>query len=263
MAVSDLRALAQRAVGRVLYAPKVAIDDVGPLKRLGSGYGGWTFVADPALRGATIVSAGLGEDASFDVEIARAEGATVLLVDPTPRAVAHYGALAARIGSARTRDYADGGCQPAEAYPLEGVAADQLRLIDKALWTEVSTLKFYMPPNEDHVSHSLTNFQNDYRTDTPAIEVESTTLPDLMRQECLPELQMLKLDIEGAEIDVLTDMLDRGIKPRQLLIEFDELTKHSKRGLERWQAMDGRLRSTGYRCGYFDQRSCFLYVRKA
>lgn len=260
MAFARLQALVRKAIGRLLYAPKVTIEDVGPLKRLGSVYGGWTFVAEPALRGATIVSAGLGEDASFDVEIARDQGAKVLLVDPTPRAIAHYRAIAPRLGRPRERDYADGGRQPVAAYPLDGVAPDRLSLVERALWTEVATLKFYEPSNSDHVSHSLTNFQNDYRTDTPAIEVESTTLPDLMRDAGITELQLLKLDIEGAEIAVLSDMLDRGLRPRQLLIEFDELMNRTRRSLIRWREMDRRLRGSGYRCGYFDKRSCFLYV---
>jgi FkbM family methyltransferase len=257
-----LRALVRKVVGRLFFAPKVKIEPVGPLSRLGSVYGGWTFVADPKLRGGTIVSAGLGEDASFDAEIARDLGVNVILVDPTPRAIMHYQAMVERFGQPREQKYVDGGRQPVAAYPLDGVSPTQLRLVERALWTEVATLKFYMPAAEEHVSHSLTNFQNDYRQDTPAIEVESTTLPDLLAEAGITELPMLKLDIEGAEIAVLGDMLDSGIRPRQLLIEFDELMTRTRHSLSRWQAMDRRLHEAGYRCGYFDKRSCFLYVLK-
>ena len=37
--------------------------------KLGTEYGGWFFIDDKDLYGTTIISAGLGEDASFDIEL--------------------------------------------------------------------------------------------------------------------------------------------------------------------------------------------------
>ena len=252
--------LLNRGVRRALFRPRVRIDKVGSLRRLGSDYGGWTFSDGPELSGAPIVSVGLGEDASVDVEFARVYDATVLLVDPTPRAVAHHAAMQARAGMPRESAYVAGGRQPASAYPFDGLRLQQLPLVEKALWTECTTLKFYMPINPDHVSHSLTNMQN--APEASAIEVESVTLADLMATSGLTTVPLLKLDIEGAEIDVLNHMLDGGIWPTQLLIEFDELMARTRATYARWRAMDRRLRSIGYACGYFDGRSCFLYVLK-
>ena len=71
----------KRRVERARFSPKLEISPHGfKLARLGSRYGGWSFIDSPALRGSTIVSCGLGEDASFDVEFAAAYGA---VVEPT------------------------------------------------------------------------------------------------------------------------------------------------------------------------------------
>ena len=48
---------------------------------------------------------------------------------------------------------------------------------------------------------------------------------------------MLKIDIEGAEIEVIENMF-RHIKPTQICVEFDELNKFNKQGekdlLKQW-----------------------------
>lgn len=251
---------ARRVIGRLFYAPQVQIDDVGPLITLGSHYGGWTFRDGPELLGSTVICAGLGEDASFDVEFANRYSAKVVILDPTPRAIEHFHKLTARIGRNAEVGYSSSGCQPVESYDLDGIVSGQLVLVDKALWIEKTKLKFYKPPNPDHVSHSISNFQNDYATDTPWIEVESVTLADVIAAHGLDDVKLLKLDIEGAEIELLGAMLDQEIHPGQLLIEFDELMLRTRKALLRWQQLDARLRAVGYRCGHFDGRSCFLYV---
>jgi hypothetical protein len=60
------------------------------LERLGTEYGGWTFIDEKKLYDSTIISAGLGEDASFDVEFAQKYNSRVIIVDPTPRAIQHF-----------------------------------------------------------------------------------------------------------------------------------------------------------------------------
>lgn len=71
------------------------------LIKLGSKYGGWTFADVQNLQGSTIISGGLGEDASFDVEFAARFGARVVLVDPTPRSIRHFEELQASAGAGR------------------------------------------------------------------------------------------------------------------------------------------------------------------
>lgn len=201
-----------------------------PLIRLGSEYGGWTLVDDPALHGSTIISAGLGEDASFDIVFAERYAAKVVMVDPTPRAIAYFKTL-----------------------------RGPFTLCAKALWNKTERLKFFAPPNPAHVSHSIVNFQSGYVQDTEHIEVDAITPRDLIAAYGLPPL--LKLDIEGAEIEVIIDMMRSDIFPGQVLIEYDEIPFPSRRSRERVSQAHAALLGAGYDLIHFDYPSNFLYVR--
>ena len=121
--------------------------------RLGSTYGGWSFLDDPGLRGGFIVSGGLGEDASFDVEFARRYEAQVYIVDPTLRAITHFEALLDRLGSPSAMAYAPTGSQPLEAYELTKLSKSQFQLLPKALTDHDGTVRLYAPPDPRHVSY--------------------------------------------------------------------------------------------------------------
>jgi FkbM family methyltransferase len=235
------------------------------LMTLGSDYGAWVFHDDGTLQGCTVFSAGLGEDASFDVEFASRYGARVVLIDPTPRAMAHHREILARVGQGAEVPYVNGGCQPATAYALDKIDVRQLPLEPFALWTQATRLRFFLPSNAEHVSHSLVNFQNDYRKDSDHIEVDSCRIDDLLvRYGIAPdELALLKLDIEGAEVEVLEDMMDKGIRPRQICVEFDELNKPCRTAFERVDRADRALNDAGYRCIYGNGTTDYLYLRDA
>ena len=129
----------------------------------------------------------------------------------------------------------------------------------KALWNERTTLKFYLPPNKDHVSHSIVNYQNDYSTDTDFVEVESTTVLELLDGVKTP-LALMKLDIEGAEIEVISHMLESKVYPTQLLVEFDEMNHPSAKGKSRIENAYQLLIKHGYELVYFDGYANFCFV---
>jgi FkbM family methyltransferase len=233
------------------------------LVHLGTEYGGWTFVDNGDLYGCTIVSAGLGEDASFDVEFASKYRAKVVIVDPTPRAVRHFNEIISNLGNKREFDYSDSGCQPIQSYDLSNIGSDQLSLVEKALWNESKTLKFFAPTNPQHVSHSIVNYQNSYRDDTSSIEVQASTLESVLFELNIKadDVAFLKLDIEGAEIEVINDCLTKGIRPKQILVEYDELNVPSEVGFKRVTDMHDFLLRNGYFLIHTDGQADFLYVR--
>ena len=69
------------------------------------------------------------------------------------------------------------------------------------------------------------------------------------------------VDIEGAEIEVLTHCLSKGILPRQILVEFDELRVPSDKGFKRATKMDELLIKNGYKMLKTDGEADFLYYR--
>lgn len=254
-----LTRIANRAK-RIALAPRPTIGRKPDTIRLGSDYGGWILVNSPELHNCTVVSAGLGEDATFDIEFARKYNARVVIVDPTPCAIAHFEGIVARLGQSAQRGYSADGCQPLAAYELEGIVEGQLQLVRKALWIEPMTVKFFAPKNPAHVSHSIVNYQNEYSAGTDHIVVPATTLGSVLAEFQVNHLPLLKLDIEGAEHAVIKDMLEKNIRPSQLLVEFDELNFPSRHATAAFKVTDKLLHEAEYSIAHFDGRANFLYV---
>ena len=248
-------------VGRsIMHNPRIPTSGADDLIRLGTEYGGWVLQDRPYLHGCTIISAGLGEDASFDVEFATRFGARVLIVDPTPRAIAHFDRLTERLGQKAEREYTDNGQIPVDAYDLDSISPDQLQLVDRALTDNPGPVQFFAPPNPAHVSHSIVNFQNAYASNTPHIMVESVTIQELWDQAG-GDVPLVKLDIEGAEIEAILDMTRRHLAPQQLLVEFDELNFPSRRATQRFRQAHRELLACGLRPAHREGRANFLYLR--
>lgn len=161
------------------------------LVRLGSGYGGWWVPTSVLAPGTTVVSAGIGEDTTFDEELL-AHGCEIWAVDPTPRAERHVQSRA-------------------------GVLGGRFHFLPVGLWRSDETLRFYAPADPSHVSHSVLNVQ---QTDT-WFEAECWSLAHLLREIGLDTPDVLKLDIEGAELEVLRDMIEGRMRPAVVGVELD------------------------------------------
>jgi FkbM family methyltransferase len=144
---------------------------------------------------------------------------------------------------------------------LSKLSEDSLVLEPYALWSEVTKLKFFAPPNPSHVSHSLLNYQDNYSQEGPNIEVPTTTLDALFAKHQLEAIPLMKIDIEGAEIEVFKDMLEKSILPRQLLVEFHWTRCLSDGSRKRVEETDAELRKAGYKCRHFNGYANYLYVR--
>jgi FkbM family methyltransferase len=135
--------------------------------------------------------AGAGEDITFDTALAEA-GCSVFTIDPTPRAIAHVEPIAAR--------------------------SPNLHLIAVGLWSSDTTLRFYAPRDPKHVSHSVVNLQ---KTDD-FFEARCLSIVSLMRQLGHSRIDILKMDIEGAEYEVLSSILASDIEVAVICVEFDQ-----------------------------------------
>ncbi len=74
------------------------------------------------------------------------------------------------------------------------------------------------------------------------------------------DIPLIKLDIEGAEIEFLIDCLEKGFKPRQILVEFDELNVPSRRSYKRVTYINQILIKNNYQLIKTDGQSNFLYL---
>ena len=103
-------------------------------------------IIDENLKEPIVLSCGLGEDASFDVDMINNFNAKVFVIDPTPRSKIYFNKLKDNFGSPKTIDYNESGYLQSSCYDLRKVNVENLIFIDKAIWSENNTeLKLYYP----------------------------------------------------------------------------------------------------------------------
>jgi len=175
-------------------------------------------ICPASLSDARIVySFGVGEDISFDLALIRRFGLQVHAFDPTPRSI----------------EWVRSQTLPHEfVFHPYGIAnADGLR-------------KFAPPVNPNHVSHTIL----ERNTARPAIDVPVCRLPTILKSLGHAKIDLLKMDIEGAEYEVLADMFDCDIQVDQLLVEFHH--RWPEVGVEKTRQALRNLKLHGYRIFY-------------
>ena len=168
---------------------------------------------------------GVGEDIRFERYLAHDAAARVWAFDPTPRA-------------ARYMEIAD--------YDRA-----HLHFVPVGLWSSNVTLRFNAPRDPAHVSHSVTELLGgEGHFDAPCRSVTS-----LMAEYGHDRLDLLKLNIEGAEHEVLDEVIRAGVRPQVIALTYE-----GRGALRKAYAWTARLRGTGYdfvgRLGWF-----FTYTR--
>ena len=79
------------------------------------------------------------------------------------------------------------------------------------------------------------------------MEAEARAIFELVDCGILPDdIEILKLDIEGAEHEVIESMLGKSLRPRQVLVEYDELATGGLNGINRFRRTHKKLKSFGY-----------------
>lgn len=194
------------------------------LQTLGSPYGSWTIDVSRDLAGMDLISGGLGEDASFDLEFIAKFASRVILVDPTDRAEEHFSRILNQLGHSATSRYSQDGNQPVSAYDLTKVSETQLVFIKKAFWESKSQLKLFPPKNPSHVSFGLKQGRRTFNGRQDFLLVDAIPVQLLMKEFNVGNNCILKLDIEGAEIATMQSLLSYGVRPQQILVEYEFLT---------------------------------------
>jgi FkbM family methyltransferase len=135
-----------------------------------------------------IYSLGVGTHIDFDIAISEKYGCPVFMYDPTP----------ASIEFMKTR------------------VNDKLKFFPYGVWNEPSELKFYTPD----WGGSSTIFPQ-YESQVPEFVAPCDSLSVFMKQNQHNHIDVLKMDIEGAGIVVLRDILKRSIFPNQIVVELE------------------------------------------
>ena len=199
-----------------LRKPRVKITHRVDCERLqlGTEYGGYAVCPTGIGEESVVYSFGVGCDVSFDQELIAARHVTVHAFDPTPRSI----------------DWVKTQALP-ETFLFHpwGIADFD------------GTATFHAPKDPTHVSHTLLEGGD---AGTGTVEVPVFRLRTIMDKLGHDHIDILKMDIEGAEYGVLGDVLNSGIPISQILIEFH----HNRSGVpvERTQAAVEALQRAGF-----------------
>ena len=221
------------------------------LVRIGTAYGGRYCCRALFKAGETAICCGAGQDVVFDVALNAVWGMRIICVDPTPRAITHVSAL--------LDAHRDGRSMLIEAgplgYELAGFRAQDFTFIPHAVWSSDGSLELFAPKDPAHVSYSAVNLQHTSET----IRVPASSIATILQESNASRLTLLKLDIEGAEHEVLRSMLAANIFPDQLLVEFDQINQPLTPLFWVYLLRTYReLRAAGYRLVHREGANCAL-----
>ncbi len=209
--IRRLETLAKAAVGKELLLKP---DTVCTKERFGSDYGGWDVATSHIDTHSIIYSFGIGEDATFDMALIDTFDVTIHAFDPTPRSI--------------------------DWVKRQGFS-DRFLMHEYGIAAFDGNVAFHPPENPDHVSHTLLNRPS---TKAKAISVPVKRLSTIMHELGHDRIDIFKMDIEGAEYDVIDDMWKSEILPQQILVEFHY--RFPGVGIKKAKEAINRLRSMGY-----------------
>jgi FkbM family methyltransferase len=212
--------------------PHIPVNVRFPLEFHGNDYCGWSIPVDFLNNDSIIVDVGVGEDISFTQSLVARYGCKALGFDPTPRAAAFI-----------------------EEIKPKNFVLHKYGLADKS-----GKAKFNLPTNADYVSGSLVEAKH---LEGETIEVDLVDMSDLMALIKSGSIDILKIDIEGAEYALLDSQAfaDQAISIRAICIEFHH--RWPEFGVAKTRRAVERLQQLGFDCAWGSRTTNeeFLFVR--
>lgn len=163
-------------------------------KWYGNKYGGFYVCPDIINDNSIVYSFGIGEDISFDIKMIDEHKCDVFAFDPTPKSVKWV------------KQY--------KSMP------SKFNFFDYGLADRSGPFDFFLPKNTEYVSGSFVI--QDCVDATNRVQVEMKSFKDIIKILGHNKVDVLKMDIEGAEYKVLDSILSSPILINQILIEFHD-----------------------------------------
>ena len=201
----------------------IGIEDpkrVFPLKslvHLGSTNCGYWIPSNFFNKNSICYCVGAGENISFDTEMKRHFDSKIYIFDPTPGSKEHYENLL-RISKNREQ-MPTIRLDKSFRYNISYDKLREINFVEKGVWSHKDVLKFYDANESNYVSHSVVLFQ-----DSPhVIELPVDSVKNLMNELGHRSIDLLKLEIEGAEYTVIDSILKDKVDIKIIAVEFDEI----------------------------------------
>lgn len=222
-----------RKIWRIIKRYPHVVDKKMQCIELGSEYGSFGVVADYMEDGMKVLSFGVGEDVSFDMELIKKYGAYVYAFDPTPKVI--------------------------DWVKKNNLETDNFKFYPVGIAKENGKVLFHLPVNENHISGSMIGHDG---VSGRTVEVEMCDFKHICDMIDVNNINLLKMDIEGAEFDVLPDIMEclEKINICQICLEWHG--RFYKNGRKKIKEMCSLLRSKGYVLAYIsDDGSTNSFVK--
>lgn len=181
-------------------------------------FSGWNLVSDLVNENDIVYSIGICDDIGFDLSIIKNKRVQLFAFDPTPYS----------INWVNNQKLPDGF----HFFPWAASGKDG---------------KFFLYPRVDKKgkkSEIMYTFHTQEENRSDGVIVEAYTVESMMKKLGHTKIDLLKIDIEGAEYELLNTLLDSSLRPKQLLVEFH----HRFKGIGKQKTIDivNRLKKEGY-----------------
>jgi FkbM family methyltransferase len=182
---------------------------------LGNHWADWTISLDDMKPDSIVYCFGVGQDISFDLALIQRFGLNVYAFDPSPSAI---------------------------EWARKQITPERFHFYPFGLGGKNGKVEFGFTGTPNASSATLLNTLSD--KDERFI-AEIKTLRTIMLELGHSRIDLLKMDIEGAEYEVIEDILKEKIHIQQLLIEFHHRFRNV--GIKRTRTTVKALKSAGYR----------------
>jgi FkbM family methyltransferase len=164
-----------------------------------------------------VYSVGVGTDVSFDLELIGRFGSRVHAFDPTPRSI---------------------------EWIRKQVLPSEFEFHDYGVADFNGTMTFNPPGDPSFVSYSAVR----HHSSGISVEAPVRRLTSIVKSLGHDHIDVLKMDIEGAEYGVISNLLSSGIRVEQLLVEFHH--QWPEIGIEKTKNAIAELNAAGLRIFY-------------
>ena len=192
---------------------------------------GWVIDYSRIVPESIIYSVGVGSNIDFDLALIKELKTEIFAFDPTPRSI----------------DWVKEQDLPEEFkfYPL-------------GLGSKDGEMEFFPPSRESSTHFSPIDRYNNKNVETIKAPVKS--LKSISQELGHKTIDILKMDIEGAEYDVIDNLKDQEVEINQILIEFHHMYKGIS--LEDTRSAIDKLNSLGFELFHISDRTYEFSFRK-
>jgi len=201
----------------------IGIEDpkrIFPLKSLiyiGAGAWGYWIPSDFLNKNSICYCVGAGEDISFDTELKRLYDCVIYIFDPTPASKKHYDQVL--VASRNNKPLPSPPLNKDFTYNISYNKLKEMLFIEEGVWSHKDVLTFYDADQENYVSHSAVLFKDSGKT----MNLPVNSVKNFMKEFGHRSIDLLKLEIEGAEYTVIDSIVKDKIDVKVIAVEFDEV----------------------------------------